>query len=345
MSSINPGVVHMRKGGILAADVEKITNRKKHNVSLGNIDGGIKTNVDIDAGNFFFAGTTRPVSVELLVKRESGVKTEKSHSSTDGYRKMTSDAESDYCGGILDFRYFGVSYSNANYEYLNMYRLSDIPTLEAYDEKQHLTYQNIKVGSAIKIGDFRIGGYYISQRAKGKYIYTPLEATTGALGTRTKYPTEINSSGIGAGVGYTLKNFRTEISLERMMSGDLKISKDYPLVVKAPGQSQRISAVVEAKLFSFLNLGLRLRRIKGNYVDLEDIIANNLLYSNIGKDDYRDEIIYNFSFGDNMGFSPSFFFMQSNLMSKERSPIYDNGQEFKARTMATSMGATLSFKF
>jgi hypothetical protein len=194
-------------------------------------------------------------------------------------------------------------------------------------------------------GDFRLGVYYLDQKGRGHFLHQPYEQTTGVAGAWTKYPAETNNRGGGFGLGYSIKKFRTEMSFERLMVGKMKLSSSYPVPVKKPDTAVRLSLVAEARVFSWLTMGIRYRRIKGNYVDLEDIISYNLIYSYMRENDYRNEIIYNVGFGDRMGFSPSFFIMQSSVRTKEPSPIYSDGSEFKARTMSTSLGLTLSFKF
>lgn len=345
MSSINPGVIHMRRGGLIAADHQRNTIEKDHQVTGGGIEDGIQTEVKTSSYTGFMGISTRPVSFELMYKQASGTKDEQSESSTHGDLSFKNDASAGYARGVLDFRFFGVSYAKTDFEYQNMYKLIEGPSVARYDETIDLAYQDIKVGTAIKIGPLRLGGYYLQQSATGNYNYQPYDAATGAALAPTKSPAKIQNKGAGGALGFTLPTFRMELGFEKLMAGSMKIDSAYPLAVKKPDNAERSSVVVEAKLFSWLNLGLRYRRIKGNYIDLEDILTYHLLYSDLGPDDIRNEIIYNFSFGDSEGFSPSFFIMSSSVTTQEPSPLAGDDEDYKAKTTATSAGVTLLYRF
>jgi hypothetical protein len=148
MGSINPGVAHFRRGGIIAIDAEKTMNKKKLNVPLGGIQDGIHTNVDVDTGTGFFAFATRPVSGEFTLKDETGKKSEKSSSTIGGERNVRTEATAKYASALLDVRYFGVSYAYSDYNYENNYTLGAIPTLQRYDERAEFNYKNLKIGTA-----------------------------------------------------------------------------------------------------------------------------------------------------------------------------------------------------
>ncbi len=90
---------------------------------------------------------------------------------------------------------------------------------------------------------------------------------------------------------------------------------------------------------------MRLRSIKGSYVDLEDIISSNILYDTVGEDDTRNEASFNFSLGDSKGFSPSAFYTQSEVTTNELSPVFDNGLKYKAVTKTKAFGVNLSYRF
>lgn len=345
MSSINPGVIHMRRGGIIAADHQRNTIEKNHQVTSSGIKDGIQTEVKTGSYTGFVGVSTRPVSLEVLYKKTDGTKKEKSDSTSHGELSFENDASATYSRGMLDFRYFGISYARTNFDYQNMYTLIEGPSVAKYDETIDLTYVDLKIGSAIKIGPLRLGAYYLNQSAKGQYYYQPYDPATGAALQSTKSPAEFQNKGAGGAVGLTLPTFRMELGFEKLIAGSAKIDSSYPLAVKKPDDSERASLIVEAKLFSWLNLGVRLRRIKGNYIDLEDILSYHLLYSDLGPEDIRHEIIYNFSFGDSEGFSPSFFFMTSTSTTEEPSPLAGDTQSYKAKTTSSTLGLTLLYRF
>lgn len=344
VKSINPGVVHMRRGGLVSIDYGKKMSEKEHDATAGGVVDPIKTDINLTKTTFFATAASRLVSGELLLDKESGTREQTINHPTRGNRKTSDDADSNYYGAILDFRFFGVSYANAKYNYLNEFRVGTPPDFTGRDEDKNLTYTNIKVGTAIKIGAVRAGGYVLSQKATGDFAYTFYDPTSGAKGTTEKFDVDQSAKGYGFGLGFTLPKFRSEVSYESMYDHDLNISKDYPGQVSEQKDSSRISAVAEARLRWF-SVGVRFRSIKGNYVDLEDIISTNLLYDTLGEGDTRNETTFNFSLGDSGGFSPSLFYTQSEVTSEEKSPVFDNGLKYKAVTKSQAYGVTLSYRF
>lgn len=344
MKSINPGVVHMRRGGLIAIDYGKKSSEKEHDVQTGGLVEPIKTNIDLTKTSLFGAAASRFVSAEVLLDKETGERVQKINHPTRGNRKVKDDAESTFAGAMLDFRFFGVSYSTANYNYLNEFRVGNPPDLTARDEDKDITYTNLKIGTAIKISALRMGVYFLNQKGDGDFTYTFYDPTSGNKGSSEKFPMKQSAKGYGLGVGLTLPKFRTELSLEKLYDNDLDISYDYPGQINKAKDSSRISGVAEANLRYFL-IGVRVRSIKGNYIDLEDIISTNLLYDTLGADDTRLETTFNFSFGDSKGLSPSLFYSQSEVKSKELSPVFDNGLKYKAVTKSKAFGANLSYRF
>lgn len=344
MKSINPGVVHMRQGGFVAGNWGKKSSEKNHDVPLGGIVGGINTDINLTKTTFFGATTARFVSAEVLLDRETGTRKEAINSTTNGNRTSEDEASSNYYGAMLDFRFFGVSYSHANYDFTNKFRVGQTPTLTAHDEKTELGYTNLKIGSAIKIRAIRVGAYFLNQNAKGDLAYTFYDPNTGNQGSTETSSVTTKANGFGAGIGFTLPKLRTEVSYESLSSSKVDVDSTYPGSFKKDEASSRLSLVSEAKIW-FFSVGVRLRSIQGNYKDLEDIISSNLLYQNATASDRRTETTFNFSLGDSKGFSPSAFYTQSELTTKENSPVFDNGLKYKAVTKSKAYGVTLSYRF
>jgi hypothetical protein len=318
---------------------------KKHDVPLGGIVGGINTEVELSKSTFFAAVRAgRWINMELLADKESGTRTEDIKNPTRGDRITKNDASSSYFGGIFDFRFFGISYATAKYDYLNKFRVGEVPDLTAYDEDKALTYGNLKVGSAIKIGFLRVGGYVLNQKSSGDFAYSYYDGTTGSKGSTEKFNVSTSAKGYGAGLGVTFAKFRSELTFESMYDNELSLSDDYPKEVQEPTDSSRLTFVGEAKVW-IVGLGLRYRRIKGNFADLEELITSNLLYDSMGKDDERTETSFNFSFGSSKGFSPSAFYTQSEISNKELSPVFDNGLKYKAVTKSKAYGVNVSYLF
>jgi hypothetical protein len=341
--SINPGVVHMRRGGLVAFEYGQKKIEKQHDVTAGGIVGGIQTNVNLKKNTLFATGASRLVSAEMLVDNEKGKREESISHPTRGDRTSDDDASSNYYGAIIDFRYFGVSYAKANYKFFNEFRVGSPPDLSARDEEQKLNYTNLKVGSAIKFYNLRVGVYALNQKAEGDYTYTFYDSD-GIKGTTENFPVTKSAKGYGMGLGFALPRFRSEVSMEKMYGVELDISDDYPRDVKMPTDSSRITALAEARIY-FFSVGFRFRKMKGNYVDLEDIISTNLLYDSMGEDDTRTETSFNFSLGDNKGFSPSIYYTQSKISADEVDPIFATGDKYKAETTAKAFGVNLSYRF
>lgn len=208
--------------------------------------------------------------------------------------------------------------------------------MSAHDITTKLNFTNLKIGSAIKIKNFRLGGFVLDQRSKGDYTYTYYDPSTGVQGTTEKFPTTTSAKGYGVGAGYTLPKFRMEVSLERMYANKLKLSDDFPKEISAPTPADRLSFVGEIRI-SKLSLGIRTRQIKGNYIDLENIISSNLLYGELTKDDTRLENSFNFGWGDGKGFSFSAFYTQSTVTSSEKDPAFGTDEKYDAKTTSKAL--------
>ena len=341
VKTINPGVVHNRLDGFMGLDLGKKNVEKKHDVPLGGIIGGIKTDVDLTKGTFYRAGKGKGITVEVLLDHEQGTKTEKIRRPSD-IRTIKNEASSTYYGGVLDLKYFGISYAGANYNFTDKFRIGEPPMVSAKDQKQDLNYTNLKIGSAIKYYNFRLGAYYLQQKAKGDYSYTFFDPATGNRGTTEKFPVTIDGSGYGVGLGWTSPKLRLETSYEGMSKADRDISDSYPAELPSTTATSRLSLVGEIK-FSRFAIGGRVRQYRGNFVDLEDIISSNLLYGSLGKDDTRLETALNFTLGKGKGLSFSGYFSTSKVNSEEESPVFSNGEKYKAVTTSQAFGVNVSY--
>lgn len=345
VKSINPGISHLRRDGFLAVDVGKKSIEKKHDVPLGGIVGGINTDVELTKSTFFAAASAgRWINIEVLADQESGTRTESIKNPTRGDRTTKNDASSSYIGGIFDCRFFGVSYSTANFDYLNKFRVGEAPDLTAYDEDKKLKYGNFKLGTVFKFSFLRLGGYIQNQKSSGDFTYSFYDPVSGNKGSSETFNVSTSAKGYGVGLGFTLPRLRSEVSLEKMYDNSLSLSEDYPKDVVKPTDSSRMTFVGEMKI-SFISVGIRYRRIQGNYRDLEDLISSSLLYDSMGADDVRTETSFNFSLGNSKGFSPSAFYTQSEVSNKELSPVFDNGLKYKAVTKSKAYGVNISYLF
>ena len=342
--SINPGVAHQRAQALVSLDVSKKKIEKNHAVTAGGIVGGIQTDVDLQKNTLFAATKGSWVTFEALADRETGEKTEHINSTTYGERDVTNSASSNYFGGIMDLKLIGVSYATANYNTSYKFRVGTPPDVSAKDLKTDLSYTMLKVGSAFNIKGFTFGVFGMDKKSTGDYAYTFYDPTTGNAGSTEIWPAKTSSRGYGAGLGYTSKTFRIEISSEQMAEANLDVD-DNPLeIIKAAPASSRTSASLEVR-FGKLDLGARVRNNVGNFTDLEDLISSNLLYGEATASDTRLETSFNFSYGSDKGLTYSAFYTQSESKTDEESTIFANDIEYPATTKSTAYGVNLSYYF
>ncbi len=345
VKSINPSVAHMRNHGFVAIDTGQKKVERLHDVPLGGIIGGIKTEVNLKKTTIFRAGKGPGITFEFLFDKESGEKEETIKRASDT-RIIANKASSTYYGGIFDLKYIGVSFAKAKYNYLNEFRIGTAPSISAKDVNQEQDYTNVKVGTAIKIKALRIGLFVLNQKSSGDLSYTYYDPSTGNRGTTEEFPISTSAKGYGVGIGLTGSVIRTEASLERMYGNKLNISEDFPDESQkvTPPPASRASVTGELR-FKKIALGVRVRNIKGNYTDLEDLISSNLLYGNLEAGDSRLENTFNFGLGINKGFSFSGFYSTSKVTSQEKSPVFNNDLKYEAVTTSRAYGINLSYVY
>lgn len=344
VKSINPSVAHMRRHGFVALDLSRKNVEKDHDVRQGPIQNGVQTEVELQKATLFRAGKGPGITFELLFDKENGEKVETIDLTSIGKRTTTNEASSTYYGGILDLKYFGLSFGKANYDYFYKFNVGEPPDVSAKDIKQDLDYTNLKLGSAIKVGVLRFGAFLSSLKSSGEFAYTYYDPTTGNKGTTEKFPVTTSSNGYGVGMGVSAAKVRMEASLERMYGNTMEISEDYPDDTEVPPPSSRMSLAGEL-MFTKIALGVRLRQIKGNFTDLEDIISSNLLYGHLEAEDTRLETTFNFGFGISKGFSFSGFYTQSTVESEEKSPISGSDDKYDAVTKSKAFGVNVSYVY
>jgi hypothetical protein len=342
--SINPGVAHQRAQALVALDVSKKNIEKNHAVTTGGIVGGIQTDVALQKNTLFAASKGSWVTFEALVDRESGTKTEHINSTTYGERDVTNDASSTFMGGIIDFTFLGVSYATADYNTFYKFRVGTPPDVSAKDINTDLKYTMLKVGSAFNLNGFTFGLFGMNKKSTQSYAYTYYDPTTGVEGTTEIWPATAKANGYGAGLGYTHKAFRIEVSYEHMSEENLDVDDNPMDIIKAAPVSSRLSLSTEVR-FGKLALGARVRNNVGNFTDLEDLISSNLLYGEMTASDSRLETSFNFSYGSDKGFTFSAFYTQSESKTDEESTIFANDIEYPATTKSKAIGANVSYYF
>lgn len=343
MRSINPGVSHLRQKGFVSIDASKTEIIQKQDVQTGGIQDGITTTVDLDKRTLFYASRGGGISFEALVDQEEGTRTE--GFKTSSYeRKTTTEGSSSVMQGIIDVGFLGILIAKANYENFNDFHVDEVPNLNRITHDTQLDYELMRIGSAFEIKGISIGAFYSIQTASGQVDSILYNPTTGAKNNPEINELEYETISYGAGVGYTNKSYHFELSLEKITDQKLKQSNTYLLELETPSTGERISAIGEVR-FGKLSLGLRVRQIKGNFADLEQLISSNMLYLNTEEQDSRLENAFNFSYGDPKGLSISGFYSTSSAQTEEESQVLRNDIDYETQTVTASYGLSLSYVY
>lgn len=341
--SLNPGLAHLREQALVSFDASQTQVKKNHAVTAGGIVGGIDTTVDLQKTTLFGAGKYGFVGLELLGDRETGKKVEFINSTTHGARTISSDATSNYFGGILDLTILGVGFASAKYDTFYQFRVGDPPSISAHDTLTANEYQVLKVGTAFKIKDFTFGAYGVQKKSTENYEYTYYDPTTGNKGSTEKTPATRTQTGYGVGFGYSTKMYRIELSTEQMGKGSLDVDSDPAQIVQESTASSRTGVAVEAR-YGKLSLGARVKNNVGNFTDLENLISSNMLYGQMGESDTRMETSFNFGWGADKGLSYSAFYTRSETTVDEPSPVFTT-DAYPATTTSSAFGVNLSYYF
>lgn len=343
MRSINPGVSHLRTNGFISLDASKTEIIQKQDVQTGGIQDGITTTVDLDKRTLFYASRGGGISVEALIDQEVGTRTEGFETSS-YERKTTTEGESSVMQGIIDLGLVGILIAKANYSNFNDFHVDEVPNLNRITHDTDLEYTLTRIGTAIEVKGISIGAFYSMQTAKGQVDSILYNPTTGAKNDPEVNELEYETISYGAGIGYTTKTFHFEFSLEKISEQKLKQSNTYLLELDTPSTGQRLSGIAEAR-FGKLSLGIRLRQVKGNFADLEQLISSNMLYLNAEEQDTRLENSFNFSYGDSKGISLSGFYSTSNTETEEESQVLRNNIDYDTETQITSYGISINYVY
>lgn len=344
MRSINPGVAHLRESGFVSIDSSKTQIKQFQDVKTGGLDNGVNTTVELDKTNLFRAGKGPGITIELLADQEKGKKTEEI--SKDSLKRTTSTSgSSSVMYGVLDTGFIGLMIGKANYEYLYEFEVGATPNINHYTHDYKIDYELFRFGSAVEIKGISLGGFYSIQTGEGKVDSILYNPSTNTPNSPESSDLEFETISYGLGIGYKSKKYHLELSVERIKEQSLKQSNTYILELEEPGNGERISLVAEAK-FGKLGIGSRIRQVKGNFVDLEQLISNNMLYFNVDEDSIRLENSFNFSYGAGKGIGVSGFYSFANNDTEEITELYkDLGTLYPTNTKTISYGLSISYVY
>lgn len=344
VKTINPGISHLRENGFVSINKGISKVEKHHDVGVSFIQGGIDTALELDKLTLYRAGKGGGMTLEFLYDQEEADKVEKIKSSSRGDREVNTEAKANYIGGIIDFGFIGVLVGSSDYAYDYRFRVGSAPNISAKDLYWNRDYKVVKVGSAFKVAGISLGAFAFKQQSQGDLDIVYYDPANGEKGSTENYEFESDLTGLGLGVGYKTKALRFEVSYESAQKETLDKDANFPVSFDPGKEASRIGLVGEVK-FKYFALGAMFRRIEGNFTDLEDIISANLLYSEMGSSDTRTEKAFNFSFGDDEGFTLSGYYSVSEADTEEESDIFDNGETYPATTETTSYGVSVSYVY
>jgi hypothetical protein len=344
VKSYNPGIVHKRKSGFISVDVSQNNVEKFHDIQTGGLTDGIRTNVEMTKTTLFRAGKGGGPTVELLYDTETGYKEETIKSPSLGTRKVKTDATSGYYGGTLDLGFIGVQIGRANYDYFYNFRVGSVPNISAADMDWQYDFDVLKIGTTFNLFGFSLGGFIFTQNMDISLDYTFYDPATGNQGSTLNNKFEGTTKGYGVGLGHSSSFHHIELSLEQVTDQEFKQPDPLDLLtdVNEPDKSSRITFIIELKYKSFA-VGATISKIKGNFTDLENIMAAKLIYEEMTLQNERLENTFNFSLGDQKGITYSAFYSTSEVDTDEESYIFDNGYEYPANTKTQAYGLNLSY--
>jgi hypothetical protein len=343
MKSLNPGVSHLRELGFLAIDLSLHKVDKHQDVQTGGIQDGIQFDLEMQKNSFFRAGRGKGLTIELLAQQEKGEMVQ-SFTNLSGKSERTTNATSNFFGGIIDFEFFGVMVGKARFNYHFFLESGEPPDYWARDNDWAIDYDLLKIGKAFHYGPYRLGLFYLKQSSRGIVDFTFYDPATSNRGSTIPYNIDTEIQGYGVGLGYTTTMFHFEIAQEEWTGHSHRKAEDFPWDVKDPELASRLSVVLEARL-SWFSLGVRFRQIKGNFYDLEDVMSSKLLYEDLAASDVRSETTFNFALSQKKGLSYSAFYSTSDVKSEEEVLILSNGYTYPTRTKTVAMGVNLSYLY
>lgn len=344
MRSINPGVPHLRKSGFMAVDINQTKVHKHQDVVSGGILNGVNTDVTLDKRTVFRAGKGPGFTIAFLFDQEAGETIDSFETATYD-RSTTTTAKSTVMGGTIDLGIIGISISKAKYTNFLDYNVGSVPSLNRLTHETELDYNLMRVGTAFEFKGYSIGAFYSTQTAEGKVDSILYNPSTGAKNTPEVNDLEYETTSYGLGAGYLSNKYHFELSFENISKQSLEQSNTYLVDVTTPAIGSRVSLVAEVK-FGKIGLGVRYRKIEGNFSDLEQLISSNMLYQNVENSDSRSETGFNFSYGEGSGISLSGFYSSSVLDTEEVSPMFQGETtEYVTETTTTAFGVTVSYVY
>ena len=144
--------------------------------------------------------------------------------------------------------------------------------------------------------------------------------------------------GIAAGTGSA--DGLIELGLEFDPISDYEDYSDYDEDSPVP---LKLSFIAEHRIGDII-LGYKGMYYRGPYIDLDQFIQDQLIYSN-SSEDSRLEHVFNFTFGKGDGFTFGGSYSYSNTKTKQFSSILESENKHETKTKAQSFGVRLGYVY
>lgn len=337
MKSVNPAVISLRKQGQIrvSGQHDQINKRQEVLEDDGSRAFLEKNDIALTNTNFFRAGKGDGFTSEIYVD----------------YTKGLRQTDLDQGGQTTDYKtdtsayYVGYSFATKSRYGLEMHYVG---YHSEYDYNFSFGSENYEqsIKTDISVYGFRPGVIFGSPK-----FSLALFAEHNFFTSKTKMdppPQEGAGSGpdpkfsiIGIGIGGGSPTGLFEIGIE--VDPISKREKDQVTNVTPP-MPMKVSLIAEKRFSSFM-LGYKFMGFKGNFLELDKIIQNQLVYANQGSD-LRMEHVINFAFGGTRGFSFGGSASYSDTEIDEKSSLDPTNENlYPTKVRAMSIGLRLGYVY
>lgn len=325
--SINPGIAHLRKSGVIALDTS-LTNVNKHQ-DVTVFDNGVDSDITLKRASLYRGGKGKGITTEFLISNESGEK-ENTFQQSGTQNKFDSKSKSTYGDLKVSFGILGLSLGRGTFS--QNVRIDSTNFSSAIDADFNFT--SIKIGSSIGPKHIRVGLFYERILIDGI-----IDFTSDSNASRTTLDGTDHSYGFG--LSYNNGKAHIEMSYEKLIFDDdtTNLAEGETLDPNA----YRVTAVLEFK-FKKISFGIKTSFIDGLFEDLNEVVSSQLLYGGMAKES-RFEHSLNFSFGTDKGFKFSGFLSYTKFEVNEESDVIFNNQSYLSKVESKSAGLNISYHY
>lgn len=335
MKSVNPAVISLRKLGHVRLSAEVQNIKKEQNVTELNGNPFVyddKSTVTLNNINFFRGGKGNGLTTEFFADYTTGKKETELVSQDGTTSDYTTDTSAMFASYAFGGHRWGLELHYVGFNSSNDYTVNINGENQTGGIEQTTTLMGVRPG--IIFGSPSLSFALFAE-------YDNLSSTL-----KSKDPNEKVSGGspstfviAGFGIGTGSPNGLLEIGIE---TNPIYSEKDPQTQKKLP-IPMKISLVAERR-FSKLILGYKGMAFQGEFIDLNKLIQNQLVYATSG-DDIRLEHVLNFSIGSSKGLSVGASASYSNTVGEEKSSIYAGSDKHDTKSTAMSVSARVGYTY